>query len=136
MKEVEIKERAKKLIDAIVGDNSSDELRRKLMDWLLGIPEGGVAEEALAEWVTQNVKPKTSMPDKRERRAFAKLAALLGIEPVKSRTPRRLLLVRVAAVLVPILVVLGATFFYLNRGAAVETYRLYAGNSAHFTHAV
>ena len=124
--------RAQKLIEAIYGCDFSTELQERLKDWFLGIPEGGVSEDAVARWFAANVKADTSTPDEEERERFRRLAGILGAgerrthEIEKRRKfvfPRRLA-ARTAAVLVPVLIAAGATLLLLdkNRVAGVDFY--------------
>ena len=130
-KDAEIKTKAKKLFTYIAEGSLSEQLYERVRDWFFSIPEDGIAQEALAEWATENVKPKSSMPDKRERELFAKLAEMLGIETSGRRSARTIFWARAAAVFIPIFMVLGGALLYLNQnsGAEVETLTLYAGDS-------
>lgn len=133
------KEKAEKLIEAIAGGNFSDELRGRLRDWFLDIPEESIEEQALAEWATRNIKPDTSIPTKKEKSEFQKLVSLLGIHKDNhraktERTPlffRRGLMLRAAAVLVPVLVAGGAyLIFNTNKKVEIERFVLSANHES------
>lgn len=121
-------ERAQKLIEALYGHDLSAELHERLRDWLLGIPEGGVSEETLAQWFAANIEPDVSIPGKEERERFRRLSEMLAIDIREERAPEekrrrvfnRRFAARAAAVLVPVLVVAGASLLLLGDKEAAE----------------
>jgi ferric-dicitrate binding protein FerR (iron transport regulator) len=72
--------RAQKLVEALFECDLSNELHERLRDWLLDIPEGGISEQILLEWIEKNIKPDGSMPRKEARARFRQIARALGIE--------------------------------------------------------
>ncbi len=132
------KEVAEKLIEAIADGNFSKELRGRLRYWFLNIPEDGIEEEALVEWAERNIKADTSMPTKKERTKFQKLAELLGIDENKyhaTATVRaffngRRFMLRAAAVLIPVLIAGGAFLLFNDEEATTERFVLYADHES------
>ncbi len=133
--------RAQQLIQAITGDQKlTPGLRKQLLMWLLDVPEGGVAEDALGRWAEDNITPVITAPDRAERRSFRSLAARLGLSlPTVYRSARlRRVALRVAAVLVPVAIALGASFFITDEAeyrvlaveeGAQETFELPDGST-------
>lgn len=73
------KERAARLIEAMADDGTSSALHARLREWFLSVPEGGVAEEALAEWAERNMRPDTAPPCHDDRERFSRLVAMLDV---------------------------------------------------------
>uniref|UniRef100_S0DFS9 Putative anti-sigma factor n=1 Tax=termite gut metagenome TaxID=433724 RepID=S0DFS9_9ZZZZ len=123
--------RAEELIRAMVEKKLDSELHEQIREWFLSVGEDGATEEALAQWAAQNIKARTAMPSREERRGFLRLAERLGFvrahgaHAAKSRrihnaTPMRRGALRVAAVLVPVLLVMGGSFFLFNDRTPAE----------------
>jgi ferric-dicitrate binding protein FerR (iron transport regulator) len=116
-------------LDALYKCDLSEELQKKVSDWLLSIPAGGVSEEAFVRWVSLNIKPDTSAPDKDVMEKFNRLVEVLNIEKRvhdtgKTRRRRvfdRRFALRAAAVLVPVLIAAGAGFLVFDKGRTAET---------------
>ncbi len=111
--------RVERLCNALDDRYVSSELKERIRQWLLDLPEGDTREEAFARWVETNIEATSSSPDISTRKSFRKLARRLGF-PVtdtgrkrRSRVfgpdgrPWRRVALRAAAVLVPIAVVVG-----------------------------
>lgn len=144
------KERARKLIEALAENHLSPELHGRLREWFLGVPENGVAEEALAEWAAQNATPDTIAPGRKEKEKFRRLVEMLEKEERGDRaavSKRRFVPVRrwawrAAAVLVPVLTAVGGAFllfhdrakegtvlFHAESGGGHETFTLPDGSN-------
>jgi ferric-dicitrate binding protein FerR (iron transport regulator) len=144
-------ERAERLISAIAEGNLSSTLHERLVKWLLGAPENGIAEKTLAQWAARNIKPREAAPDKREKEGFRKLADTLGVDghissrkktfvrngsrPSKGRlAPMIRFALRAAAVLIPVsIAVTGARIAYNKvMERAVKETVIYADSGADF----
>lgn len=135
-------ERADQLIDILAENELSTELHERIREWFLDAPQDGTVEAALAAWVGRRVKAVTAAPDAQTRESFRRLAARLGfasgeLAPKARRiAPLRRVALRVAAVLVPALIVAGAAFWLFDKPAAPieETVlAVAAGETAVFT---
>jgi ferric-dicitrate binding protein FerR (iron transport regulator) len=126
-------ERAQELMDALCKGDLSAGLHERLVDWFLNSPENEDFEEAISQWAAINIKPDTSKPDKKEREKFRRLIQVLNIRYDAAggiKTPVRRFFEggfaeRAAAVLVPVLIAVGAALLTgeeRGRVAGIEFY--------------
>uniref|UniRef100_S0DGQ0 Putative regulatory protein n=1 Tax=termite gut metagenome TaxID=433724 RepID=S0DGQ0_9ZZZZ len=114
--------RAEELIRAMIDNDLDDELHGQIREWFLSVGEDGPAEEALARWAVQNIKAKSTLPGNAERMGFKRLAARLGFvraessRPMRPALPLRHIALRVAAVLLPVILVAGGALLLYNDG--------------------
>lgn len=138
--------RAEQLIRIIAGDKQLNPgLHEQLRDWLLDIPEGGAAEEAICRWAEENISAKTTAPDRAERRSFRVLAARLGLMvgkksrpfvPLPTRrkaTPPSRVALRTAAILGAAAIILGMVFIvYDGKGTQYSVFAVEEGGKKTF----
>lgn len=142
-KNKEEQKRADELFSSLLEKDLEPTLHEQLKKWFLEAHENSAAEKSLSEWVVRNVKPITTSPDRQTRDSFARLAEKLGFksrELIPNRYPLFLLrriASRVAAVLIPALIVAGGIYYYnlLNeeKVVPVEETVLTAGAGEHPT---
>lgn len=118
--------RAGRLIDALMDEKLDSQLRSKMQEWFRSDVSDAEKQEAFVRY-SEMIRPYEGRPDRETIRLYNELAAKLGLKPMtwqisvaKPKHRGMKIYWRVAAVLIPALILVGSVFFFTGREEAAQ----------------